>query len=366
MIYFKKEFLEKSPRTASQYLELNQLRKSHELWALNQLSIKGVKIAANQAALIPTDAYRDLDSVTMRVFENDEGQGYMNSLIEIAKPVHIGKTVSLYRTASDKSGVITRSVSGQRPTALSKTVYDYQGDPVPIFSTGYGRPWREGEAFSSEGFDAMVDDQYNSSRDIKEDMAIYMLWGDSQIVVKGYQGYGICTHPNTQKLDLGAAGANIDLTTASADAVVAYFQGPFAEALDNNYVSEIDELWVSPQMRRNFKKVYSTAGQFKEGTVEDYLLRYGRIKKIETTYELGREGQGTGDYNVDGEGNEFFCYVKNESALQPLVGQGVSTVAIPQLLPMDDDNTLIWAAMGMRVKSDQNGRSQVFYASEVS
>lgn len=366
MLYFDKKFRAENSLHNKQYLALNAERKCNEIMAQNIMRMKGFKLQPNEAALLPVDAYRDLDSVTQRVFTNDEGQNYFGDMMSFSKPVDLGKTVSLYRKASDKSGRVTRSMSGQRPTVLSKTVYDFDGDPVPVFSTGYGREWREGLAFSSEGFDATIDDQENASRDIYEDMAIYTLWGDPTQKVQGYEGYGINTHPNTQKLDLGVGGANIDLTVASADAIVQYFQGPFAEALDNNYVDQVDVLYVSPQIRRNLKKVYSGAGEFKEGTVEEYILRYGRVRDIQTTFELGREGQGTGDYNVVGGGNEFFCYVRDQQALALLVGAAVSTVAIPQLLPMDDDNTMLWGAMGLRVKADANGRSQVFYASEIT
>lgn len=351
---------------AAQWKGLNQLRKEHENISRGMIQMKGNKLAANQAALLPVEAYRDIDDTTHKVYQNDEGRGYMTSLMSIAKGVHIGKTASLYRNASDKSGSVNRSVSGQMPATLSKTVYEYGGDPVPVFTTGYGREWREGEAFSSEGFDEMIDDQENSSRDIMEDQALYMLWGDTGINIKGYVGYGICTHPNTVKLDLGGSGSNIDLRTATADEIVAYFTGDFANALDNNYTPRVDELWVSPQIMRNFEKPYSGATAFKEGTVKEYLERYGRIGSIQSTFELGRAGNGTGIYNDPTTGNEFFCFVKQQTVLCPIVGAAVSTVAIPRMMPMDDNNTLLWGAMGMRIRADSNGRSKVFYASEIT
>lgn len=365
MLYFNKANIAKSRNLANQWGWVTNTRQQHEMIQQNANKAMGIPFN-NAAALLPKDAFQELDSITKDIFTNDEGQGYFSSLMGIAKPLPIGKTVSLYRQASDKSGIVNRSISGQVPDTLSKTVYDYEGDPVPVFTTAYGREWREQAAFQSEGFDAMMDDQRNSVRDIKEDMAVYMLYGDAGVTLRGYTGYGILNHPNTVKLDLGAGGANIDLTTATADEIIAYFTKDFAQALDNNYCAMVDELWVSPQLGRRLAEPYSAAGDFKEGTVKDYILRYGRIGAINTTFELGRQGQGSGLYNFAGAGNEFFCYVKNQQALCPLVGQAVTTLAIPRLMPMDNFNNLVWGAMGMRVASDKNGRSQVFYASEIS
>lgn len=365
-LIFDKQAIANSQGVARQWQGLNDLRKQHDIMQANAFRSQGANIAVNQSALLPQDAYRELDSITKRVFENDEGQGYMSSLMSIAKSIDIGKTAYVYRRATDKKDLVTRSVSGQTPESLNKTQYTYHGDPVPIFTTGYGREWREQRAFTTEGFDALFDDQYNNMRSLKEDMAIYMLYGDAKVNVQGYGGKGILNHDSTVKIDLGTGGSNIDLVTATADQIITYFTVDFAKTLDANYVMAVDELWVSPQIMRNFNRPYSGAGDFKEGTIKDYILRYGRVKKIETTFELGREFQGDGAYDFAGNGNEFFCYVKNQQALCPLVGQAVSTVAIPRMMPMDNLNFMIWSAMGMQVRADSNGRSQVFYASNVT
>lgn len=363
MFYFKKDWIAANRALKNQWGWVQNTRSQHEHLQAAYNANLGIRTNANEA-LLPQDAYRELDTITKRVFTNDEGQGYLQSLMQIAKPLNLGKTVYLYRQASDKSGIVDRSLSGKVPDSLSKTVYTFEGDPVPVFTSGYGREWREQLGYQSADFDAMFDDQENATRDIKEDMADYLLNGDSKIVARGYTGYGILNHPNTQALDLGASGSNIDLTSATNDEIIAYFTGDFAESLDDNYCAKVDEMWVSPQIRRRFAEPYSASAGFKEGTLEEYLLRYGRIGKIDTTFELGKDSDG--NYNADGEGNEFFCYVKNQQALCPLVGQAVSTLAIPRLMPMDNFNNLIWGAMGMQVRADANGRSQVFYASEVS
>ena len=368
-LIFTKNSVESNPITNQQFEYMKGMRIAHDVQSNNAL--KGIPasmggIAANQSALIPFDQWREVDVVTKRVFMNDEGQEYLTSLLTLAKPLNIGKTAYVYRKASDKENNVIRSLSGQNPETMNKTNYEYAGDPVPIFNTGYGRPWREQTALINEGFDALVDDQERTLREIKENMAIYMLYGDDTINVKGYSAKGITNHQSTVQIDLGGSGANIDLTSATADQIITFFTVYFAGVLDSNYCSKVDELYVSPQIMRNFNRPYSGSGDFKEGTIKDYIERYGRVGEIKSTFELGRDGKGTGAYNVDGKGNEFFCFVKNQQAICPLVGQGVSTIAMPRLKPMDDYNFMVWGAMGLRIQSDANGRSQVFYASVIS
>ncbi len=372
MIVFNKKNIATNAGCSKQWDGLNELRDQHDAIQANAIRNMGGSLVANQAALLPQDAYRELDSITQRVFQNDEGRGYMMDLMGIAKTIDIGKTAYLYRQASDKTGLVTRSLSGQVPETISKTNYNYDGDPVPMFTTGYGREWREQRAFQSEGFDAMFDDQENSVRDLNEDMAVYTLWGDSAVNVRGYAGQGIATHRSTQKIDLGSSGANINLTqvgtAASNDDIINFWTRNFAQELDDNYCDFVDVVWVSPQIRRRMQEPYANSQGFFNGSLEEYIIKFGRVKRFETTFELGREGNGTGDYNVNtlSRANQFFAYKRQQTVICPLVGMGVSNIAIPRILPTDNVNNLIMAAMGLRVRADNNGRSQVFYASNVT
>ena len=369
-LVFNKALLANNRNAKHQWGELVSLRKEHEMQERFTLNSKGVFVPNKESALIPTEAYRELDRETVRVIENDEGRQYMSDLMGIAKSVHIGTTLSQYRRASDKSGQVTRSLSGQNPTLMSQTDYDFEGDPVPIFSTGYARTWREQETFTSVNFDAMIDDQHNSTRDLMEDMSIYMLYGETNVEVRGFQGQGIINHRNTAKINLGSAGSNVNLsdrgTLSTADEIVQFFTRDFAREMDANYIGGLDVLWISPSIRRRWQEPYSLSGQFKEGTIEDYIKTFGRIKDVRTTFELGRAANGSGAYDVDDQSraNEFFGYVRDQRYLCPLVGSAISTVAIPRVLPFDDHHTMIWSAMGMRVIADRNGRSGVFYANE--
>ena len=197
-------------------------------------------------------------------------------------------------------------------------------------------------------------------------------WGDSAVNVRGFEGQGVANHRHTQKLDLGAGGLNVNLTDigtqATSDEIIKFWTVDFAKVLDDNYTAAVDVVHVSPQIRRRMKQPYTNSDGTQVGTLEKYILEYGRVKEFQTTFELGRAANGSGDYNVNDEAraNQFFAYVRNSTVLCPLVGQAVSTIAIPRLMPMDNSNNLIWAAMGLRVRADANGRSQVFYASNIT
>lgn len=66
----------------------------------------------NSAAILPRDAWQELDDTTRRVMRSDEGSVWMDDLMPLAKPVNIGKIVVLNRVSGD-AGVVTRSLSGR-------------------------------------------------------------------------------------------------------------------------------------------------------------------------------------------------------------------------------------------------------------
>lgn len=308
----------------------------------------------NAASVLPRDAWLDLDGITRRVMRDDEGQVFMADLMPLAKPVNIGKLVHLTRTSGD-AGHVVRSMSGQVPVTLDKVTYDYAGNPVPIFASGYGREWREWNTLQSENFDALADDQEAITAGLRENMADYALDGDANIVFQGYTAYGIRTSPLSVAINLGTAGggANIDLTSASttSDAIDAFFTRTLGATLDANLVSRPVNIYVSPEIGRNFDRSYSGSAGFKGGSLMSYLLTNRRIAKIEVTHKLS--------------GNEFFGFVPNAQYIRPLVGMAVNTTTKTRLNPTDNYQFLVMGAMGLEIRADINGKSGVFYSTDI-
>jgi hypothetical protein len=310
----------------------------------------GLAAVGNAAAVLPRDAWLDLDGITRRVMRADEGQTWMADLMPLAKPVNIGKLVHLNRVSSD-AGTVVRSMSGQVPVPIDKVVYDYRGTPVPIFATGYGREWREWNTLQSENFDALSDDQEAHSAKLRRDNALYVLNGDASIVVQGYQGYGIRNHPLSKSINVGASGANINLTTATADEIDAFFAGPFGAMLDANLITGKVNLYISPEIARAWDKAYSGSQGNKQGTIMDFVRGNRRINKIEVTFEL--------------TGNEFFGFVPSSEYIRPLIAMATSTVAMPRQHPRANYQFEIWNAMGLDIRADYNGKAGVFYSVNV-
>ena len=272
----------------------------------------------------------------------------MDDLMPLASPRDIGKIVALTRVSSD-AGRVVRSISGQTPVEMDKVSYDYRGTPIPVFSTGYSREWREWNTQQSENFDALEDDQEAAVSAISQDMARYALNGDSNVKIKGYEGFGIKNHTYTNQINLGAGGANIDLTSATSDAIETFVNRDLGGAMDANYLAQGVNMYISPEIGRNLDKPYSGAAGFKPGPLREQLLLNRRINKIAVTFEL--------------TGNEFIAFVPDSRFIRPLVGAAVSTVAIPRSRPMDNYTFQVWGAMGLEIRADFNNRSGVFYGS---
>lgn len=353
MRYFDEQLVANSRPHAAWWNEVSMVRE-HFHRSEDVLANLTAEFMGNAASILPRDAWLDLDGITRRVMRSDEGQVYMADLMPLAKAVNIGKLVHLNRVSSD-AGRVVRSMSGQVPVTMDKVTYDYRGTPVPIFSTAYGREWREWNTLQSENFDALSDDQEAHSAKIRRDMALYALDGDSSIVFEGYTAYGIRTSPYSKVINLGSAvgGANIDLTASgtTSDAIDAFFTQTLGAMLDANLITGKVNLYVSPEIGRNLDRSYSGSSGFKGGTLMSYLLTNRRIGKIAVTYELS--------------GNAFFGFVPSAEFIRPLVGMAVNTTAITRTNPTDNYQFLIMGAMGIEIRADINGKSGVFYSTDV-
>ncbi len=352
MRYFDTALVNANPRQHGEWW--NEVQVAREYFHHTEDNFAGFEMKANAAAVLPRDAWLELDGITRRVMRSDEGQVWMADLMPLAKAVNIGKLVHLNRVSGD-AGRVVRSLSGQVPTTLDKVTYDYRGTPVPIFSSGYGREWREWNTLQSENFDALSDDQEAITAKLRRDNALYVLDGDATIAVEGYVAYGIRTSPYSKAVNLGTAGggANIDLAAAgtTADAIEAFINGAFGKMLDDNFITAPVNLYISPEIARNWDRPYSLAGGFKGGSLGDQILGNRRINKIAVSFEL--------------TGNQFFGFVPSAEYIRPLVAMATNTVAIPRLHPRANYQFEVWNAMGIEIRADINGRTGVFYSTDI-
>ncbi len=185
-------------------------------------------------------------------------------------------------------------------------------------------------------------------------MALYALNGDTSIVFQGYTGHGIKSSPLSKSINLGpTGGANINLAASgtTSDAIEGFINGAFGTMLDANLITRPVNLYISPEIARNWDRPYSGSSGFKIGSLRDALLANRRINKIEVSFELS--------------GNEFFGFVPSADYIRPLVGMAVNTTAITRTNPTDNYQFLVMGAMGIDIRADINGRAGVFYSVNV-
>lgn len=362
MRYFDEQLVTNSRPHAAWWAEVTAQREgfyateaAHADLMANALTAMG--LSTNASAVLPRDAWLEMDTITRTVLRGDDGEGYMADLMQLARPVHIGKITFGYRVSSD-AGTVRRSISGQVPEVLGKVDYDYRRSIVPIFNTGYGRSWREWNTLQSENFDALADDQEAHVKKIRADQADYVLNGDADLSFEGVQGYGIRNHPYSKSINLGSAtgGANIDLTTADAEDVDAFFTGAFGQMLDDNLITSPVNLYISMDIARNWDRAdpgswTPLAGGFGPGSIMTRVQSNRRIAKIVVTNKLA--------------GNQFFGFIPSSDYIRPLIGMAVNTTAAVRLNPVDDYNFLVMGALGLDIRADWNGRSGVFYSVDI-
>lgn len=354
MLYFSTNLIQTSRPHAAWWDDLSMARehfhRSEEGHAALMNELRG-----NAAAILPRDAWIDFDNTTRRIMRDDGGEPIMADLMALAKSTNIGKLVHMTRVASDSNNPVIRSMSGQVPVPMDKVVYDYRGTPVPIFADGYGREWREWNTLQSENFDALSDDHEASIDKIRRNMVDYVLDGDTNIKFQGFTGYGIRTHPLSKAINLGSAagGANIDLTspTTTSDAIDNFITQTLGAMLDANLITGKINLYISPEIGRNFDRSYSGSAGFKGGSLMQYLLTNRRINKIVVTFKL--------------TGNQFIGFVPRAEFIRPIVGMAVNTTAQTRLNPTDNYNFLNMGAMGLEIRADYNGKTGVFYSTDI-
>ena len=293
------------------------------------------------------------DTQAVELRNTEDGMEIVNDLLTVQTVLPVGKTVKLYNQVGEIDDTVAISIDGQAPYSFDHTGYGQDGDPIPIIQAGFGVNWRHFQGLQSEGIDLALDSRRAKQREFNKKLVGLMLDGAPNIVVEQYPSQGLRNHRNTKKINLGsgAGGANINLTTATAAEMIAFFQGPFASLVIANRVSALDVLWVSQEIWTNLGKVYVENG-VTVGTVRDYLLRFIRVRDIRPTFAL--------------TGNEFLGYVRDRDIVTPLVGMPVGTLPLPRPLPETNYNFRIMAAMGLQVKNDAAGLGGVVYGANLA
>ena len=308
-------------------------------------------LAVNEG-IIPRDVYQEFDNVSIERIRQDDGDAFLNALMPLARAVNIGKLVLETRQTSD-AGLAQTSMSGRTGVKMDNVDYSYDGFIIPIHDIGFGREWREMAAQTSEGFDALVDDARETTATLRRHLVDTFLDGHKDangqiLTVAGRSWSGIRNDSRVLAVDLGIAGINFDFT----DQTKTYLEieAAFKAVRDLMYIGQkcnkeltyYVSLEIASNMERNSSESYNS---------EKILSRLAGllgVAGIEASSKLS--------------GNEFFA-MPNDGSVRPLVGMGVSTIALPRPMYNSRHEFATSTAMGWRVDNDYFGRTCVLYAS---
>jgi len=347
---FAKKIMGNSKSALAQMKERDQVRTNTNIH--EQIFVNAGLLLPNQG-LIPQDVYQEFDNVTVERMRSDDGDTFLNDLLPLTRSVNIGKLVHKFRQASDAGNAQT-SMTGQIGVNMDQVEYTYDGSLIPIHDTGFGRNFREFNAQSSEGFDALIDDQRESVATLRAHIADSFLDGSvdkqgNSIVVDGISWDGIRGDSRVAQIQLGAAGVNFDFTDTTktgAEVRAAFIQVRDVLWIDNNCGQDAT-YYVSREVMSNFERRYSTS--FDSKTIQEELESMQGVAAIKSTSKLS--------------GNQLMAFPLDANKIRPVSGMGINTVAMPRPVYNSNYNFVVWGAVGWEVRTDFAGNTCASYSS---
>lgn len=353
-MYFHQEIIGNSRAGAEQWQEVAFARNMANQQELNLApTVNQARRASNMPVLaanqgiIPQDVYQEFDNVTVERMRSDDGDTFLNVLMPRSRSISIGKLLHKFRQASDAGNVQT-SMTGQIGVKMDQTAYKIDGSIVPIHDTGYSRNWREWNAQTSEGFDALIDDQRNSVESLRKRLANTFLDGNIDksgefIVVDGVSWQGIRNDSRVAQVSLVFDFTDITQTGA---AIKAAFIAELRNVLwiDNNCEQDVD-YYISREIASNFEQRFSA--QYDAQTILAELSQLQGVGTIRVTNKM--------------VGNEMFGIPSTGDKVRPIVGMGINTVAQPRLHYNSNYEFVVWGASGWEVRTDYFGNTCAIY-----
>ena len=351
---FQQSLIGNSRSGKEQWGDVVAARNAYEANEIALASIQrqaGLKV---NEGIIPQDVYQEFDNVTVERFRSDDGDTFLNDLLPLSRSVNIGKLIHKFRRSSD-AGSAQTSMTGQMGVRFDQVEYNYDGSIIPIMDTGFFRNWREWNAQSSEGFDALIDDQRESVAALRAHAADSFMDGHKDndgkyIVVDGLSWKGMRNETTrVAQVDLGAGGVNFDFTdTAQTYAAI---ELNFKEIRDTLYITnnctKEAVYYISREIMSNFER--NSSESYSSEKVVNRLAQLMGVAAIKVTNKL--------------TGNQIMAFPLSDGLVRPLVGMAVNTVAMPRPVYNSNYEFVVWGAIGWEVRTDYASRKCALYAS---
>lgn len=317
-----------------------------EVVAERKAGAEGFAQFFTNAGRSPADAYREFDSTTKIEVVPAGHLATLTRVLQVNKPVDIGREVYEYRQAS-RAGTAQSSMSGRQSVVIDHTSYDYAGTVVPIHDESFGLPWRQKAAYDAEGFDGLVDEARNAERTLMEHVEKYMWEGDSSLIVKGAKWEGI-------KNDASVASTVMAVDTTDQAVTGKAIRDEFKRLRDilrinNNCTGDLT-FSVSRETKSRLEDEFDTTNS-SNVTVEEMILKLSGIAEIVEDAYLS--------------GNEIAVMRIAEDAFHSVIGMPISTVPEQRLRSRDDYTFLKQAAIGFIAKQSKSGLKCALFASAV-
>lgn len=307
-------------------------------------------LAVNEGR-IPQDVYREFDNITITEMRSDDGDTFLNDLLPLSRAISIGKLTYEYRRSSD-AGRVRTSMTGQNGVIMDQVDYNIDGFIIPVHDAGFSRNWREYAAGTSEGFDALIDDQRETVRTVRSSFADDFLDGHRDedgnlIVVDQRQWAGMRNDTRVEQIDLGVGGINFDFTddTKTGDEIkAALIQVLNVMWIINNCAKDLT-VYVSREIARNWERNFST--EYDGRRIIDQLSGLQGVAAIKVTNKM--------------TSNEMMGFPLDGS-VRPVSGMGLATMAMPRLVYNSNYEFVTAHATGWTVTNDYFGKTCAFYA----
>lgn len=352
---FQRSIVGNSRAAAEQWADVTQGRvmaNAAEAQHVAAMRANGLQLHGNQG-IIPQDVYQEFDRVAVDRFRSDDGDTFLTDLLPLSRSVNIGKLVHKFRQSSD-AGHAQTSMSGQIGVKMDQVEYSYDGSIIPVHDTGFHRGWREWNAQTSEGFDALIDDNRESVATLRAHLADTFLDGHADangntIVVDGISWQGMRNDSRVAQVDLGGGGLNFDFTDNAATGE--QIKAAFIQLRDTLWIANKCEqdatYYISREIASNFERKFST--QYDAKLIMQEMASLMGVAAIKVSSKLS--------------GNEIMAFPLDQNRIRPMVGMGLNTVAMPRPVYNSDYQFVVWGAIGFEIRTDFAGRTCALYAS---
>lgn len=349
-MYFTKENLATNARMQGHWNELwaqrNIFNAQHDaMIAANKANMTSEMLACNAVGGFAKEFWKEIDNQIIELNTEEIGIEIVNDLMGVQTVLPIGKTLKMYSVSGDINDEVVMSMDGQAPHGFDHTEYGSDGDPIPMFTAGYGVNWRLAHGLNTVGIDLALDSQRLKLKKFNKRRVKFYLEGNENMVVDGHKAMGIKNHKNTQQLTL-----TTDLKEATFDELIDFFTiGEFGVMARNNFVAKYDVMWVSPDVMANLARPHIVNGAV-VGSVLNTVMPFAPVGEIRQSFAL--------------TGNEIIAYQRRRDVISPLIGMTTGVVPVPRTMPTDNYNFKIMSAEGLQITCDMLGRSGVVYGHE--